>query len=169
MTVLETERLLLTRLSYDHCEFIFELVNEPSFQRFIGDKDVHSLEDAHRYLREGPIGSYERFGYGLFLVTAREDGMPAGICGLVKREEFDDPDLGFAFLERYRRLGYASESSRMVIEYGFGELGLGRIIAMADPDNEPSARLLDNLGFKYERKVRMPEDDHDINLFSLEK
>jgi RimJ/RimL family protein N-acetyltransferase len=168
MTVLETERLLLARLSYDHCEFIFELVNEPSFKRYIGDKDVQSLEDAQRYLREGPIGSYERFGYGLFLVNVKETGLPAGICGLVKREEFDDPDLGFAFLERYRRNGYASESARAVLEYGFDDLGLDRIIAMADPENAPSVRLLENLGFTYERKVRMPEDDHDINLFSLE-
>ena len=142
MTVLETERLLLARLSYDHCEFIFELVNEPSFKRYIGDKDVQSLEDAQRYLREGPIGSYERFGYGLFLVNVKETGLPAGICGLVKREEFDDPDLGFAFLERYRRNGYASESARAVLEYGFDDLGLDRIIAMADPEYAPSVRLL---------------------------
>jgi len=168
MTVLETERLLLTRLSYDHCEFIIELVNEPSFKQFIADKDVHSLEDARRYLREGPIGSYERLGYGLFLVTVKEAGIPAGICGLVKREEFDDPDLGFAFLVRYRRNGYASESAGAVLEYGFGELGLGRIVAMADPDNAPSVRLLESLGFAYERKVRMPDDDHDISLFSLQ-
>jgi RimJ/RimL family protein N-acetyltransferase len=168
MTILETKRLLLSRLSYDHCEFIFELVNEPSFKQFIGDKDVHSPEDARRYLREGPIGNYERFGYGLFLVTVKEAGMPAGICGLVKREEFDDPDLGFAFLDRYRRNGYAGESARVVLEYGFGELGLRRIIAMADPENEPSVRLLETLGFAYERKVRMPDDDHDINLFSLQ-
>ncbi len=168
MTVIETERLLLTRLSYDHCEFISELVNEPSFKRYIGDKEVHSQEDAHRYLREGPIGSYEQHGYGLFLVSVRESDMPAGICGLVKREEFDDPDLGFAFLNRYRRRGYASESARAVLEHGFDELGLRRIIAMADPDNEPSVRLLQTLGFVYERKVRMPEDEYDINLFSLE-
>jgi RimJ/RimL family protein N-acetyltransferase len=169
MTVVDTERLQLTRLSYDHCEFIFELVNEPSFKQFIGDKEVHSLEDARRYLHEGPIGSYEQHGYGLFLVSVRESATPAGICGLVKREEFDDPDLGFAFLKRHRRLGYASESARAVLEHGFDKLGLRRIIAMADPDNEPSIRLLQTLGFVYEGKVRMPEDDYDINLFSLEK
>ena len=168
MTVLETERLLLSRLSYEHCAFIFELVNEPSFKRFVGDKDVNSPEDARHYLREGPIGNYERFGYGLFLVTVKEARIPAGICGLVKRDEFDDPDLGFALLKRYRRNGYASESGEAVLAYGFEELTLRRIIAMADPDNEPSVRLLDKLGFLYERKVRMPDDDHDINLFSIE-
>lgn len=167
MTFLDTDRLLLTRLSYDHCEFVYELVNEASFKQFIGDKDVHSLDDTRRYLSEGPVGLYERFGYGMFLVTVKETNTPAGICGLLKREGFDDPDLGFAFLERFRKQGYACESARVVLKHGFEDLGLKRIIAMADPDNEPSVRLLQKLGFSYERKVRMPEDQYDINLYAL--
>ena len=168
MTILETDRLRLTRLSYDDCEFIFELVNEPSFIRYIGDKSVKTLDDARNYLRDGPLGSYERFGYGLFLVTPKDDDMPAGICGLVKRQEFDDPDIGFAFLQRYRENGYALESAKAVLEYGFAELNLKRIIAIADPDNERSVRLLERLGLAFERMLRMPEDDHDINLFAIE-
>ncbi len=167
MTVLETERLLLTRLAYDHSEFVMELVNEPSFKRFIGDKDVSTLEDARRYLAEGPIGLSERFGYGMFLVTVKDAETPAGICGLLQRDGFDDPDLGFAFLSRFRRKGYAIESARAVLRHGIEDLQLARIIAMADPDNEASVRLLDKLGFSYERKVRMPEDDHDINLYAF--
>ncbi len=167
MTVLETDRLLLTRLSYDHCEFVFELVNEPSFKRFIGDKEVHSLEDARRYLADGPIGLYERFGYGMFLVTVKDSASHAGICGLLQREGFDDPDLGFAFLKRFMRQGYAIESARAVLQHATEDLGLTRVIAMADPENEPSVHLLRKLGFSYERKVRMPEDDHDINLYGL--
>jgi RimJ/RimL family protein N-acetyltransferase len=168
MTVLETDRLLLSRLSYDDCEFIFELVNEPSFKRYIGDKNVHTLDDAHRYLREGPIGSYAQFGYGLFLVTVRDIGLPAGICGLVKREEFEDPDIGFAFLKRFRQQGYAFESARSVLDYGFTQLELTRIIGIADSDNERSIRLLARLGLEFERMVRMPGDDHDIQLFAIE-
>jgi RimJ/RimL family protein N-acetyltransferase len=164
-TILETERLLLSRLSYDDCAFIFELVNEPSFKRYIGDKKVNTLDDARRYLRDGPIGSYEQFGYGLFLVVANDSGSPIGICGLVKRQAFDDPDIGFAFLKRYREKGYALESARAVLEYGFTDLGLGRIIALADPDNDRSVKLLMKLGLGFERKVRMPEDDHSIDLY----
>ena len=168
MTVLETERLLLSRLSYDNCEFIFELVNEPSFKQYIGDKDVKTLDDARRYLREGPIESYEQFGYGMFLVTIKDGVTPVGICGLIKREEFPDPDIGFAFLKRYRGHEYGIESARAVVQYGLEALGLLRIIAMADPDNVPSVRLLKRLGFAYESDVRMPKDDHDISLFSIE-
>lgn len=167
MTVLETDRLLLTRLTYDHCDFVMELVNEPSFKRFIGDKDVRTLQDARRYLAEGPIGLYERFGYGMFLVTVKDTETPAGICGLLKRDGFDDPDLGFAFLRRFRRSGYAIESARAVLRHGIEDLHLQRIIAMADPDNEPSVRLLEKLGFSYERMVRMPGDEDEINLYAL--
>lgn len=169
MTILETERLLLSRLSYDDREFIFELVNEPSFKKYIGDKDVNSLEDADRYLRDGPIGHYENFGFGLFLVGLRGTETPVGICGLIKRDEFDDPDIGFAFLKCHREHGYAKESSRVVLEHGFETLGLHRIIAMVDPDNKASVKLLEKLGFVYERDVRMREDDHDISLYALEK
>ena len=169
MTVLQTERLKLSRLSYDDREFIFELVNEPSFKHYIGDKDVNSLEDADQYLREGPIGHYESFGFGLFLVSLKGTEIPTGICGLIRREEFDDPDIGFAFLKRHREQGYATESSRAVLAHGFETLDLGRIIAVADPDNKASVKLLDKLGFVYERDVRMPEDEHDIRLCAIEK
>ena len=169
VSVLQTERLVLSRLSYDDCEFIVELVNEPSFKRYIGDKNVSTPGDARRYLRDGPIGSYERFGYGLFSVCPKDSGSPAGICGLVKRQEFDDPDIGFAFLERYRGTGYALESAKAVLNYGFAELGLQRIIAMADADNEASVRLLARLELEFERVVRLPGEDHDINLYAIEK
>ena len=168
MTVIATERLRLTRLSYDDCEFIFELVNEPSFKRFIGDKKVNNLDDARAYLRNGPIGSYAEFGFGLFLVSLQETGYPTGISGLIKRDEFADPDLGFAFLKRHRGRGYAFESSQAVLDFGLSELGLQRIIAMADPENERSTRLLRKLGMAYESKVRMPGDDFDIDLYAIE-
>ncbi len=167
MTVIETKRLRLTRLSYDDCEFIFELVNEPSFKRYIGDKHVNNLDDAREYLRNGPIGSYAQFGYGLFRVSLRDSGCRTGISGLVKRDEFADPDLGFAFLKRHRGRGYALESSRAVLDYGLSTLGLQRIIAMADPDNERSTRLLRKLDMEYESKVRMPGDDFDIDLYAI--
>jgi len=130
MTVLQTERLLLSRLSCDDCEFIIELLNEPAFQRFIGDKEVRSFDDAREYVRNGPVSSYERHGFGMFLVRNRSDNTPMGMCGLVKREEFDAPDVGFAFLKRFCANGYAVEAANAVLEYGKNVLRLPRIIAM---------------------------------------
>lgn len=166
--VLRAERVLLRRLDVGDADFVIELLNEPSFREFIGDKAVQSVEDAQRYLAEGPIASYERHGFGLFLVSLLTDDTRLGICGLVVREGFDDPDLGFAFLRRHWSKGYALEAARAVMNYAEKELQLDRVIAMADRDNHASVKLLDKLGFVYERMVRMPDESEDVCLFAKE-
>lgn len=166
MTVLQTERLVLSRLTYADCDFIVELLNEPSFKRYIGDKKVRSNEEAQTYLRNGPIGSYECHGFGMFLVRDKSDKTPIGMCGLVKREEFDAPDVGFAFLQRFWSNGYALESAAAVLEYGKINLQLPRIIAMVDPDNEASIRLVEKLGMKFASMIRMPGESQEINMYS---
>ena len=167
MTVLHTDRLVLTRLSYDDCDFVHELVNEPAFRRFIGDKKVRTLADARKYLQNGPIGSYEKHGFGMFLVSTKESLVPVGMCGLVQRDEFENPDIGFAFLRRFWAQGYALESARAVLEYAVKELQLLRIIAIVDEKNSASVRLIEKLGFGYERTVRMQGDEFDIRLYEM--
>lgn len=166
--VLTGDRIQLRRLACTDAEFIVELLNEPSFKEFIGDKDVHDLAGAHRYLSEGPIGSYERHGFGLFLVSARADNAPLGICGLVKRESFEDPDLGFAFLRRHWSNGYALEAARAVMNYADEVLQLPRVIAMADLENVASVNLLEKLGFHFEQMVRMPDETEEVCQFARE-
>lgn len=166
--MLETDRLSLSRLSCDDCEFIFELVNEPSFRQYIGDKGISNLHDAREYLKKSFIGHYQKHGFGLYQVSRRTDERPLGICGLVKRDEFDCPDLGFAFMKAYWSNGYAYESSVAVLDYGWRGLGLKRIIAMADGENRSSTRLLDKLGFEFERMARMPGETEDVRLYALE-
>jgi RimJ/RimL family protein N-acetyltransferase len=167
-TVINTDRLTLRRLTYDDSDFILELVNEPSFKKYIGDKRVKNLDDARAYLRNGAIGHYESHGFGLYLVSSISDGERLGICGLVKRDEFDTPDLGFAFLHAHWSKGFALESARAVLDYGSSVLGLKRIIAMADSDNHSSTGLLDKLGFEFERMVKMPGETVEICLYSVE-
>jgi RimJ/RimL family protein N-acetyltransferase len=96
MHVLQTDRLILRRYTLDDAEFIVRLVNDPSWLRFIGDKNVHNLDDARRYLREGPLDMYERYGFGMFRVEERDGGTPAGMCGLIKRDTLPDVDVGYA-------------------------------------------------------------------------
>src|SRR2546430_1232042 len=133
MRVLETDRLVLRRLAAQDAEFIFELVNDPLWLRFIGDKGVRTLADARDYILRGPVAMYERFGFGLYLTERKEDGVPIGICGLVKRESLADVDIGFAFLPKFHGRGYAHESAAAVMEYGKGALGLKRIVAITSP------------------------------------
>src|SRR5262245_58073861 len=106
MKVLETDRLNLRRLSIDDAEFILELLNEPSFLRFIGDKGVRTLDDARDYISNGPIDMYNRLGFGLYLTELKDGGVTIGICGLIKRDALEDVDIGFAFLPKLWAIGY---------------------------------------------------------------
>lgn len=166
MKVLETDRLILRRLSTDDAEFILKLVNEPSWLRFIGDKGVRSIADARDYILKGPVESYERFGFGLYLVELKENGTPIGICGLIKRESLKDVDLGFAFLPKFWGNGYAYESASAVMAYGKSALGLNRIVAVTTPDNHSSIKVLEKLGFRFEQMVRLSADASEIKLFA---
>jgi RimJ/RimL family protein N-acetyltransferase len=166
--VIETDRLILRRLEPDDAEFILGLLNDPSFLRFIGDKGVRTLDDAREYIRTGPMASYERLGFGLFLTALREDRAPIGICGLLKREALDDVDVGFAFLPRYWSKGYGFESAAAVLDYGRRVLGLTRIVAITSPDNASSIRLLEKLGLKFETMIRLSEDSPEVRLFASE-
>ena len=165
MTVLETERLVLREFRLDDAAFILQLLNEPAFLRFIGDKGVRTLADARDYLLQGPLESYRRFGFGLYLASLREDGTPIGMCGLVKREGLADVDVGFALRSGHWSRGYAVEAARAVLDYGKRTLNLGRIVAIANPDNHASIAVLEKIGLRFERLVRLSRDAIELKLF----
>lgn len=165
MIVLETERLFLRRLSSANSEFILELLNQPSFLRYIGDKAVRNTDDAINYIQTGPVASYERFGFGLYLVELKDTAVPIGMCGLLKRDSLPDVDVGFAFLPAYWSRGYAFEAAAAVMNYGREVLGLRRIVAITSLDNEASMRLLGKLGLRLEGLIKLAEDQPDVRLF----
>lgn len=166
MIVLETERLVLRQLTPEDAEFIVDLLNQPSFLRHIGDRGVRTVEDAQRFLVTGPMASYELHGFGLYLVVLRETDTPMGLCGLLCREGLDDVDIGFAFLPRFWSRGYAYEAAAAMMEYGRNALGLDRIVAIASADNSRSFKLLEKLGLRFERWIRLAEDQPEIKLYS---
>lgn len=165
MSVLETERLALRRLSADDAEFILELLNQPSFIENIGDRGVKTNEDAVRYIKNGPVASYERFGFGLYLVELKGTAIPIGICGLLKRETLPDVDVGFAFLPKFWSRGYAVESASAVMKYGRNVLGIGRIVAITAPANHGSIKVLEKIGLRFERLMKLSEGEPAIKLF----
>ena len=167
MHVLETDRLVLRRFTLDDAEFIFRLVNDPSWLRFIGDKNVHNLDDARRYLREGPLDMYQRHGFGLYRVEERDTGLVAGNCGLIKRDTLPDVDIGYAFLPEFRGKGYAYEAASAVLAYGNKVFGLLRIVAITTPSNDASIRVLEKAGMKFERLLELTPGD-PVNLFARE-
>jgi len=164
--VATTERLRLRRFDGSDAAFALELVNEPSWIRFIGKRDVGNLDDARRYLEKGPIAMYARHGFGLWCVALRSTGEAIGMCGLIKRDALPDVDLGFAFLPRHWGHGYALEAAAATMDYARATLGLRRVVAILSQDNERSARLLVKLGFAPEGTITMPGDDEVLALYA---
>lgn len=164
MAIIETERLTLRRIGVADAAFMLELLNEPSFLRYIGDRGVRTLDDATAYILNGPVASYQRHGFGLYLTLLKQEAVPIGICGLLKRDTLPDADLGFAFVPRAWRRGYALESTAAVLAYARRELGLRRIAAITSPDNDASISLLEKLGFRREGTIRLTPDGPETTL-----
>ncbi len=167
MNIKETERLKIRELTIEDAEFILKLLNEPSWLKYIGDKSVRTIKDAEEYIKQGPIQMYNKYGFGLYLVLLKENNIPIGMCGLIKRDYLDDADIGFAFLPKYWGQNYAYESAIAVINYGRDKLGLKRLLAITTLDNISSIKLLEKIGFIYEKNIKNPSDQNDLKLFRM--
>ncbi len=163
MTALETGRLLLREFTAEDAAFVLRLVNEPAFLRYIGDRGVRTLDDARRYIADGPVASYALHGHGLMRVVRKADGAEVGMCGVLRRDTLPDPDIGFSFFPEYWSQGYALESAREVMRHARETLRLGRILAITTVENEPSMRLLGKLGFRFDRMVSLGSEE--LRLF----
>ena len=166
MKILETGRTILREITEVDAEFILDLLNQPSFIRYIGDRNVRNVTQARDYIESRFTESYKKFGFGLWAVELKETNQPVGICGFVKRDSLPDADIGFAFLPHYERKGYAYESANGAMEYGRNVLNLKRVLAITSQDNESSGKLLGKLDFKFERLIILPGGDEELKLFS---
>ena len=165
MIICETDRLVLRKLEAHDAPFILELLNDPDWLRYIGDKGVHSLDDARGYLDNGPIAMYARHGFGLYCVELKSDRTPIGMCGLIKRDTLADVDIGFAFLPQYRSRGYAREAAQATLAHGRDAIGLKRVVAITSADNEASGRLLQAIGLSFECLYQLPGEAPPVRFY----
>jgi len=165
MNILETPRLILRNANADDAPFMLDLLNQPSFIRFIGDRGIRSLDGAREYIETRLVKSYKDNGFGLYITLLKEENLPIGLCGLVKRDGLDDIDIGFAFLAQHESKGYGFESASAVMEYSKNTLGLKRIAGITTPDNEKSIGLLEKLGLKFEKMIKLPNDTEELKFF----
>jgi RimJ/RimL family protein N-acetyltransferase len=165
-TVLETPRLLLRELTLADAGFFLRLVNEPSWLRFIGDRGVRDLEGSRRYLADGPLASYARNGYGLWVVHPRQRSEPVGLCGLVRRDSLPGPDLGFAFFPSAWGRGWAAESAAAVLDHARYGLAIRRVLAITDPANAASIRVLRRVGMRKAGNHRLPGEKLTLHLYA---
>ena len=167
MTVIETPRLELRHLDADDAAFMLDLLNQPAFLANVGDRGVRTLNDARGYILDGAVASYQRHGFGLYLVVVKATREAAGICGLVKRDGLHDVDIGFAFLPQHWKKGYAVEAAAAVKDFAANVVGLTRLVAITSPANWPSIRVLEKIGLAFEARVRLSAQGGDLKLFSI--
>ncbi len=162
---IKTERLILREYTLSDAPFIYKLMNSEGWLKNIGDRNIKTLEDAEAYMNKNYLSSYEKHGFGPYLVTLKEDGMPIGSSGLYKRDNLDFPDVGFAFLSEFANKGYAYESAQAVMIYAAEMLKVQTIVGITLPENSASIKLLKKLGL-VEVGTYKYEDGEELLLFS---
>ncbi|MEZ0538054.1 GNAT family N-acetyltransferase [Fibrella arboris] len=166
--ILETERLALRQLTLSDAPFIIELVNSPGWLKNIGDRHIHAKEQAESYLLNGPLASYEAYGFGLYLVELKAGQTPVGMCGFLKRTYLDHPDIGFAFLPAFMGKGYAFEAASGLMSFASTTLNLPVVAAIVLPTNSPSKKLLEKLGMTFKGLLISPDTQEELLLFCNE-
>lgn len=166
-TILTTHRLLLREFVPEDADFILRLLNTPEWIRFIGDRNVRTLENAHQYLQNGPMTSYKKNGFGLWRVSIKDTDVPIGMCGLLKRDTLEDIDIGFALLPEFAGKNYGFEAAAATMVYAKDRLALNRIVAITLEDNVHSINLLQKIGLQFEKTIRMPGDNKPLMLFGI--
>jgi RimJ/RimL family protein N-acetyltransferase len=164
--ILETERLALRELNESDASFIIELLNSDGWLKYIGDRNVKAEDQARDYLNNGPIKSYQDHGYGLYLVEIKNEKIPIGMCGIIKRDTLELPDIGYAFLPKYMGQGYAFEIAQQTLVYAKEHLKIDEIFAITVRENKSSIKLLEKLGFSFQKLIDAPNDSVELRLFS---
>ncbi len=163
----ETERLILKPTSPKDASFIYELLNSPKWKKYIGDRNVNSVEDARVYIDTKMQPQLEKLGYSNYTVIRKTDHKKIGTCGLYDREGVEGVDIGFAFLPQYEKKGYALEAANKLKEISINEFGLVQISAITTKDNVSSQKLLEKLGLKFSKIVTMPNDNQEFLLYKF--
>ena len=168
MNVITTERLLLRKYTLQDAPFIFELMNSEGWLKYIGNRNIHSLMDAEKYIEKHYLSSYDINGFGAYIVELMETGESIGSSGLYKREQFEYPDIGFAFLPQFFHKGYAFEAARATMDFARNTLNIETILGITLPTNLSSIKLLNKLGLRAVSKVNLNGDNEELLLFSTE-
>jgi len=166
LQILQTARLSLRRVTEADDEFVLALMNEPAYLQHIGDRGIRTRQDAKSYILDKFATSYAKFGYGLYLAELTETRVAIGLCGFVKRDVLEVPDIGFAFLQEYRSRGFGFEAASAVLGYGFGTLGFRTVLGVTSPANTASIQLLEKLGLRYQKMMRIPPNNRDSRIYS---
>jgi [ribosomal protein S5]-alanine N-acetyltransferase len=165
LSVIETERLILTEFKDEDADFIIRLLNSPGWLKYIGTRNIQTPEDARKYITEKLAPSYQKNGFGFYHVRTRSGNESVGMCGLIKREGLDDVDIGFALLPEHEGKGYAYEAASATMIYAKDVLKLKRVAAITVPYNKASIKLLEKIGLKFDKMINLADDKEELMYF----
>ncbi len=162
--IITTKRLILREANLDDAEFMLKLLNSKGWLDYIGDRGVRTIDDAKKYIINKLLPDYGKNNIAMFIMERKEDGAPIGTCGLIKRPQLEDVDIGFAILDEYGKKGYAYEAASATLKMAIDDIKINRIVGITTLENKDSQRLLEKIGMAFEKMV--PFDDEDLMLFS---
>lgn len=169
MIVAETHRLILKTFTIDDAPFILELMNTPDWIKFIGDRNVRTVEQAATYLKNNQLKAYESQDYGYYKVMLKsEDSKPIGSFGLLKRDTLEHVDIGFSLLPEYQGQGYGYEGTSALIDLARYRFNISTVCAITLPENQASIKLLEKLGLSFQKRVQPFENDGELLLFAID-
>lgn len=163
--ILATDRLLLREFSLQDAPFVMRLLNTEGWLKHIGDRQVSTVEQATDYLERVIFRGYRTEGYGFWLMELRDGGLPVGLCGIIKRDYLEYPDVGYALLPEYEKKGLAAEAVSATLRHVRGNSGINVISAIVTPSNLPSIRLLERVGFTYKETIQEPAEKVALSLY----
>ena len=163
----ETERLRIGPTTEIDAPLIHELLNTPKWIKYIGDRNVHSIDDAKAYIQEKMLPQLEKLGYSNYTVIRKSDGEKVGTCGLYDRDGLEGIDIGFAFLPQFEKNGYAFESVNKLLEVAIHDFKIKEISAITTNANSASQKLLTNVGLTFKEYIRIPNDEEELLLYKL--
>ncbi len=166
--ILTTERLTLREYTIDDATFIIELLNSEDWLKFIGNRNVKTIQDATNYITNTFIKGYQKHGFGFWMVEITTTKEPIGMCGITKRDGLDGIDIGFAFLSTFMGKGYSYEISKATLNYVLTTIKPPFVLAITNPDNIRSIKLLEKIGLQYQRKIKLTDDGMELNLYKVE-
>jgi RimJ/RimL family protein N-acetyltransferase len=165
----ETERLFIKPTTVEDASFIFQLLNSPKWLKYIGDRNINSIDSAAEYIKMKMIPQLKKLGYSNYTVIKKSDETKIGVCSLYNREGLEGIDIGFALLPQFEKNGFAFESTRKIIEVAYKVFKIKDIVAITIKENIESQNLLRKIGFKFKKIIKLPNDLEDLLLYKLEK
>ncbi len=166
MRLLTTSRIVLDIATKKDAAFLHTLMNEPSYIKNIGDRNIKTVSDAENFIKEKFLKSYKDNGYGYYIVKIKESQKSIGICGLVNRKELNFIDIGYALLPHFWNNGFAFEATKALYDFALKNFNIKTIVAITDPNNKKSIALIKKLGLTYKKNIRLPDDEIECQLYS---